>query len=72
VPSESIISNQEKRLTLTVKETAKLLGISRNGVYEAVRTDQIPSIQFGRRIIIPYKAIIGILEGAGKNRASYA
>jgi len=72
VPSESIISNQEKRLTLTVKETAKLLGISRNGVYEAVRTDQIPSIQFGRRIIIPYKAIIGILEGVGKNRASYA
>jgi len=62
MPYENIIHNQEKRLTLTVRETAELLRISRNGVYGAVRTGQIPSIKFGRRIIIPYKAIIRILE----------
>jgi excisionase family DNA binding protein len=62
VPGMSTIPEQEKRLTLTVKETAELLGISRNGVYEAVRTGQIPSIKFGRRIIIPYKAVISMLD----------
>jgi excisionase family DNA binding protein len=62
VPGMSTIPEQEKRLTLTVKETAELLGISRNGVYEAVRTGQIPSIKFGQRIIIPYKAVISMLD----------
>jgi excisionase family DNA binding protein len=59
---ENPIPKQGERLTLTVKATAELLGISRNGVYEAVRTGQIPSIKFGRRIIIPYKAVISMLD----------
>jgi len=69
MPHENIIHNQEKRLTLTVRETAELLRISRNGVYGAVRTGQIPSIKFGRRIIIPYKAIIRILEETDNHKA---
>jgi len=69
MPYENIIHNQEKRLTLTVRETAELLRISRNGVYGAVRTGQIPSIKFGRRIIIPYKAIIRILEETDNHKA---
>jgi excisionase family DNA binding protein len=64
VPGVSTIPEQEKRLTLTVKETAELLGISRSGAYGAVRTGQIPSIQFCRRIIIPYKALISMLDVA--------
>jgi excisionase family DNA binding protein len=72
VPYENPIPEQGERLTLTVKETAELLRISRSGAYGAVRTGQIPSIKFGRRIIIPYKTIIEILEGAGKNKAGYA
>ncbi|MFC1914961.1 helix-turn-helix domain-containing protein [Chloroflexota bacterium] len=42
-----------KRLTLTVKEVANLLGLSRVATYEAVRIGQIPSIGIGPRIIIP-------------------
>jgi excisionase family DNA binding protein len=64
VPYENPIPNQEKRLTLTVRETAELLRISRNAVYEALRTGQTPSIKFGRRIIIPYKAVINMLDAA--------
>ncbi len=40
-------------LTLTVDEVAKKLRISRNSAYEAVRKGKIPSIRFGRRIVIP-------------------
>jgi excisionase family DNA binding protein len=62
MPYENHIPKQGERLTITVRETAELLRISKNGVYEAVRTGQIPSIKFGRRIIIPYKAVISMLD----------
>jgi excisionase family DNA binding protein len=42
-----------QRLTLTVEETAKLLGIGRKQSYEGVATGDIPSIRIGRRILVP-------------------
>ncbi len=36
---------QEERLTLSVPEVARLLGLSRGATYEAVRAGQIPSIR---------------------------
>jgi len=51
----------EERLTLSVEETAKLLGISRNSCYEAVRQGQIPHIRFGKRILVPRKALLKML-----------
>jgi excisionase family DNA binding protein len=41
------------RLTYTVEEAARLLGISRNSAYEAVRRGELPTIRLGRRILIP-------------------
>src|ERR1700692_157427 len=38
-----------ERLTLTVEEAAKLLGISRAFAYESVRRGDIPHIKIGRR-----------------------
>lgn len=49
----------------SVEETAKLLGVSRNSAYEAVRAGQIPSIRIGRRLIIPRMALermLGLAE----------
>lgn len=46
-----------KRLTLTVEEAGKLLGIGRNAAYECVNTKQIPSIRLGRRIVVPRAAL---------------
>ena len=51
-----------ERLTLSVAEAAKVLGISRNTAYELVRQEQIPSIRFGKRILIPKKRLIAMLE----------
>ena len=51
-----------ERLTLSVAEAAKVLGISRNTAYELVRQEQIPSIRFGKRILIPRKRLIAMLE----------
>ncbi len=59
-PEEDIMS--EERLTITVAEAAKLLGISRGTAYECVRTGQIPSVCFGRRVLIPRKRFEAMLD----------
>jgi len=51
-----------ERLTLSVTEAAKVLGISRNTAYELVRQEQIPYIRFGKRILIPRKRLVAMLE----------
>ncbi len=56
-----------KRATLSVEETAEVLGIGRNSAYEGVRTGQIPSIRIGKRILVPRIALERILENAGKS-----
>jgi excisionase family DNA binding protein len=44
-------------LTLTVEQTAKLLGIGRSTAYELVRTGDIPSLRLGRRILVPRRPL---------------
>lgn len=53
------------RLTLSVAEAGKLLGLSRSLMYEAIRTGQIPSIRIGRRILIPIAPLERLLEEPG-------
>jgi len=44
-------------LCYTVPEAAKLLRISRNSAYDAVRSGELPSVTFGRRRLIPKAAL---------------
>lgn len=53
---------EEERLTLTVKEAAKLLGIGRQLAYERVKTGEIPVIKIGRRLLVPRRALEKLLE----------
>src|SRR5688500_12347361 len=56
-------------LTLTVEQTAKLMGLSRGSAYEAVRTGQIPSLRIGRRVLIPKHALLQLLGVTGAEDA---
>jgi excisionase family DNA binding protein len=49
------------RLTVTVPEAARLLGVSRMSAYSAVRTGEIPSIRIGRRVLIARAALERLL-----------
>ena len=63
----------EERLTLTVPEVARLLGVSRMTAYTAVREGTIPSIRIGRRVLIPRAALYRLLakaDAAGEECAS--
>jgi len=52
----------QERLTLTVEEAGELLGISRALAYEMARTGRLPTLRFGKRIVVPRKAIDSMLE----------
>jgi excisionase family DNA binding protein len=60
----------EPRQTLTVEETANLLGISRGLAFQAVRRGDIPSIRIGRRILVPFARLQALLDGDGENPAA--
>ena len=52
----------DRRLCVTVPEAAEMLGISRNFAYQLVREGKLPSIRFGKRILIPKAALEKMLE----------
>jgi excisionase family DNA binding protein len=42
-----------ERATLTIEETARKLGISRNLAYSEARAGGIPAVRLGRRWVVP-------------------
>ena len=50
-------------VVLTVVEAAKILRISRSSAYEAARTQEIPTIRIGRRLLVPREALQRLLDG---------
>lgn len=66
ISSKANMSEQQgKSLVFSVSEVAKLLGISKTTIYELTRTGQIPSIKWGKRILIPRVVLVKMLEEAG-------
>ena len=52
----------EEKLTLTVNEASRVLGISRGLAYSMVKTGEIPSVRFGKRVLVPRRALEKLLE----------
>lgn len=53
--------------TMTVEEVARLLGVSRDAVYDAVARGEIAAIRLGRLIRIPRQPILDSLRMASIN-----
>lgn len=62
-------TSKTERLTLTVEEAAQLLGISRGLAYEMARCGKLPVVRFGRRLLVPRRALERMLDqpGAGSH-----
>ena len=41
-------------IAVTIPEAVRLSGISRSGIYEALKRRSIPALKSGRRTLIPY------------------
>jgi predicted DNA-binding transcriptional regulator AlpA len=51
--------------TCTVEEFRKLMGLSKNPAYDAIKRGDVPSIRIGGRIVIPtapLRQLLGIFE----------
>lgn len=55
-----------ERVTVSVEEAGRLLGISRGSAYEAARRGDIPTLRIGKRLIVPVAALQSLLASAGK------
>ena len=59
-------AEQSAALTYTVPEVAAKLGLSRNAAYEAIGRGEIPSLRFGRRVVVPRVAFERMLDASTK------
>ena len=56
------ISTHPDALVLTINETARKLGMSLSGTYEAAAKGEIPTIRIGGRIRVPKDALARLLQ----------
>lgn len=53
---------EEKRLTVTVEQAGRMLGISRGLAYQMAHEGKIPTLKFGKRLVVPKWAIEHLLQ----------
>ncbi len=63
VTEDVSMSKTVMKLTMTVPQAAKRLGIGRNAAYQAVRRGEIPAIRIGNRLLVPKRAFDDLLSG---------
>ncbi len=52
------------KATITVEQTARVLGLGRTAAYDAARRGELPTRRLGRRLLVPVPAL---LEWLGTN-----
>lgn len=60
----------DTRLTLTVEEAAKLLGVSRIKGYELAHSEGFPAMRLGRKLLIPRDRFLAWLDEQAGTAAS--
>ena len=55
-------NKSREKLTITVPEAARTLGISRGLAYQMAREGTLPVLRFGRRMVVPWAAIERLLQ----------
>lgn len=58
-------SQSDDRLTLTVEEAGKMLGISRATAYQLANQGKLPVIRLGRRLLISKAGLERMVNEAG-------
>jgi excisionase family DNA binding protein len=51
----------QPRVTMSVNETADLLGISRGLAYEQIQRGELPVIRMGRRLRVPVRPVLALV-----------
>ncbi len=57
------IPNAAQTPTLTVPEAGRFIGLGRAASYEAARRGQLPTLRFGKRLLVPtaeFRRLLGL------------
>lgn len=46
------------RATITIEQTAQVLGLGRTAAYDAARRGELPTRRLGRRLLVPVPALL--------------
>ena len=60
-------SSPGTKMTLSVREAAEMIGISKPKMYELIREGEIPSIHVGKKIVIARQALLDWLSEGDTN-----
>jgi excisionase family DNA binding protein len=53
--------HQSAKLTITVEEAGRVLGLSRGSAYAAAARGEIPVLRFGKRMVVPFRRFMQML-----------
>lgn len=65
--STSQQSSPGTKMTLSVREAAELIGISKPKMYELIHSNEIPSIHVGKKIVIARQSLMDWLSEGDTN-----
>lgn len=57
-PLHSSLAVLQGRVTVSVEEAGRVLGLGRSAAYEAARRGQLPTRKLGRRLLVPVPALL--------------
>ncbi len=63
------LAERGERLVFSIPETARMLGVSRALAYELARRGELPTMQLGRRRVVPRPALVSMLAGGPRDAA---
>jgi excisionase family DNA binding protein len=55
--------DEPMKVTITIPEAEKKLGVGRNQAYAAAHRGELPTIKIGRRLLVPVVALERMLRG---------
>ncbi len=64
--------NEAIAKTITIEEAGRELGLSRNSAYLAARRGEIPTLKFGRRLVVPRVAFEAMLAAPAQKKTAEA
>lgn len=59
---DRVLAAAQDRLTLSVADAGRVLGVSASTAYRMVRSGQLPTVKVGQRKRVPVQALIDLLR----------
>lgn len=66
MPEQRTLPDPKTQPTITVEHAGAILGMSRPSAYSAASRGEIPTLRFGRRLVVPTAKLLAMLGVGGQ------